>query len=251
MAIKKEQLSQEEKVAAILNKVNKANVGKLAVPVLDISSKCKRCGRTLSALEKITFYDRCADCTAELAANSREQFFKRYVMLAIVYVTGLLLAVFLSGSESSVSKLLGTIFQAVVTGVSVMYVAYKVLPKVLPNVKQKTILWISMGFAFGVDSAVMAITVSIGKDVLFYCCCVAFLAFVIYDAYHDYAEINHRYNLLAVYRRKSLDEEYVKEVSESVKANAIVINDTLNNEIAESNAETDNKFVKDETKKMD
>lgn len=216
-------LSEEEKVAAILNKIPNINASKVLGASLDITSKCVRCGKELSGLEKVTFFKKCATCAKRDAQAARENFFKRYSLLTVSIIALVLLSSFFKYSENSAMRIIGLVFEGIFVCVSVFYICFDALPLILPDkLNKKNRLLISLGFAVGIGMTV--ITVEISGDynykALFIIFALLVCAYAAYKGYRDYEKMKELHNLVEVYERKSKDENYVKEVSEAISEKA-------------------------------
>lgn len=225
MANKKIPLSQEEKIAAILNKVQGVDSTKAFGASLDITSKCIKCGKELSGLEKVTFFKKCVTCTKRDATTARENFFKRYTLLAVFIIAFVLMSSFFKNSEMSAMKIMGYVFESVFVCVTVFYICFDALPLILADkLTKKSRLLISLGFASGLGMTVITIELAGEFKALFAIFVVLVCGYAIFKAYKDYMKIKEQLNLLEVYERKSKDQKYVQEVSEAIceKAEQVV-----------------------------
>ncbi|MEG1613693.1 MAG: hypothetical protein RR357_05960 [Clostridia bacterium] len=231
----KKEVFKDEKIAEILKKVKSVDMNK-AYGELLISSKCSKCGRELSGLEKVTFFKKCAVCAKTDAEHSRDNFFKRYALIATLFVFFVIVGGVFSNAAGKAMQVMATVFQAITIGISVFYVASKVIPQIVPGTKQKIVLLISMGFAMAIDLVLIMIIIFIKTSTPYIIFLFAMVVYIAYEAYVEYLNIKQQYKLLEVYNRKSIDEEYVKTIADAVNSrdteNKIsqINNDNLNKE---------------------
>ncbi len=214
-------LSEEEKVAAILNKIPNISASKVLGASLDITSKCIRCGKELSGLEKVTFFKKCVTCAKRDAQTARENFFKRYSLLTVSIIALVLLSSFFKYSENSAMRIIGLVFEGIFVCVSVFYICFDALPLILPDkLTKKNRLLISLGFAVGIGMSIITVEISNEYKAVFIIFALLVVAYAAYKGYRDYEKMKELHNLVELYERKSKDENYVKEVSEAISEKA-------------------------------
>lgn len=210
--MKKNKLEQE-KVAEILKKA-KVDTSVTMCGETIITNKCTACGTELSSLERVIFFNKCNECAKKNAEKSREEFFKKYLLLAFLLGMMFMFDGYISKGSSKKDTFI-LIIQGIMVGATMMYISFVYIKKLYGYMKKKFKVLVAL--AVSVSVTVIAIgMVKVGNFIItiFF---LTVLVLLIYNIYKDYSELKQQYNLLAVYTRKSIDEDYVNLITETVE----------------------------------
>lgn len=220
MAHKKE-LTEQEKIAEILKNTSVSFDPKKAQEYIALNTRCKRCGRTLSSLERITFGDKCVDCMKDIMKKKRDTFVRKYILIAFAFVVALVLGGYCANSDSKVWRIVGVAFSAVMLAFALGYVFYTNMDKIIPNVSVKIQTWIVLGLALGIDMIISILTYISNSWVLYIVLMLAVAVYVAYIAYNELLRLKENINLINVYDRKSRDKQYVESITEAIEKRSV------------------------------
>lgn len=216
MAHKKE-LTEQEKISEILKNTSVSFDPKKAQEYIALNTRCKRCGRTLSSLERITFDDKCAECMKFLMKKKRDTFVRKYILIAFVFVVALVLGGYCANSDSMVWRIIGVAFSALMLAGALGYVFYTNMDKIIPNVSVKIQTWTVLGLVLGIDMIISILTYISNSWVLYIVLMLAVAVYVAYIAYKEFVRLKENINLIDVYERKSRDKQYVESITEAIE----------------------------------
>ena len=120
MAHKKEQpreLTKEEKVAEILKRANVSYDFKKAQANIALNTRCKRCGKTLSSLERVVFENKCRDCMVEESRKSRDKFVRKYIIIAFLFIVALVFGGYCANAGTKEWRIVGVVVSAMIPSV--------------------------------------------------------------------------------------------------------------------------------------
>ena len=161
MAHKKEQpreLTKEEKVAEILKRANVSYDFKKAQANIALNTRCKRCGKTLSSLERVVFENKCRDCMVEESRKSRDKFVRKYIIIAFLFIVALVFGGYCANAGTKEWRIVGVVVSAMFTGVSLGYVFYTNMDKMMPGAQPKVQVWLVFGLALGIAAIIAFLT---------------------------------------------------------------------------------------------
>lgn len=228
MAHKKE-LTKEEKVAEILKRSGVNYDFKKAEENIALNTRCKRCGRTLSSLERVVFENKCRDCMAEENKKARDKFVAKYIIIAFLYVVALVFGGYCANAGTKAWRIVGVVVSALFIGVSLGYVFYTNMDKIMPSAQAKVQVWTVFGLALGIAVIIALLTYLSKSWILYVVMMLLVLAYVSYLAYKEFHALRDKENLMNVYRRKSRDKDFVDSITESIKERSLKDeNDSVN-----------------------
>ena len=257
MAHKKEQpreLTKEEKVAEILKRANVSYDFKKAQANIALNTRCKRCGKTLSSLERVVFENKCRDCMVEENRKSRDKFVRKYIIIAFLFIVALVFGGYCANAGTKEWRIVGVVVSAIFTGVSLGYVFYTNMDKMMPGAQPKVQVWLVFGLALGIAAIIAFLTYFSKSWILYVVLMLLVLIYVAYLAVKEFNSLKEKDNLLGVYDRKSRDHEFIDSITESIKERTLQDENDRVNAISVENTdfvspvppETDDKIVKEE-----
>lgn len=228
MAHKKE-LTKEEKVAEILKRANVDYDYKRAKENIALNTRCKRCGRTLSSLERVVFENKCRDCMTEESKNARDKFVGKYIVIAFMFVVALVFGGYCANAGTKTWRIVGVVVSALFTGVSLGYVFYTNMDKMMPGAQPKVQVWLVFGLALGIAVIIAFLTYLSKSWILYVVLMLLVLLYVAYLAVKEFSSLKERENLLSVYERKSRDKNFIDSITESINERSLQDeNDSIN-----------------------
>ena len=81
----KKNFTNDEKVAEILKRAGVSYDPKKAREQIALNTRCRKCGRTLSSLERVVFEDKCRDCMVEESKKARDKFVRKYIIISFFF----------------------------------------------------------------------------------------------------------------------------------------------------------------------
>ena len=85
----KKNFTNDEKVAEILKRAGVSYDPKKAREQIALNTRCRKCGRTLSSLERVVFEDKCRDCMVEESKKARDKFVRKYIIISFFFIVAL------------------------------------------------------------------------------------------------------------------------------------------------------------------
>lgn len=228
MAHKKE-LTKEEKVAEILKRANVSYDFKKAQENIALNTRCKRCGKTLSSLERVVFENKCRDCIAEESKKSRDKFVRKYIIIAFLFIVALVFGGYCANAGTKAWRIVGVAVSALFTGVSLGYVFYTNMDKMLPGAQPKVQVWLVFGLALGIAVIIAFLTYYSKSWILYVVLMLLVLIYVAYLAVKEFDSLKEKDNLMHVFDRKSRDKEFIDSITESINERTLQDeNDSVN-----------------------
>lgn len=223
-------LSEQEKVELILKRAGVTFDSKKAQAQIALNTRCKRCGRTLSSLERVVFENKCVTCMTEETKQKRDRFVQKYIIIAFAFIASLIIGAYCASSAASSKtwQIVGTVISCVSIGVSLVFVFYTNMDKMFPRIPAKAQIWCCFIVALIVVFIMCMLIVMVKSWIIFFIIMLAVGAYLAYIAYGEYNVINEKYNLIEVYKRKSRDKEYVESITEALETRASDVIDDVN-----------------------
>ena len=131
---------------------------KKAQASIALNTRCKRCGKTLSSLERVVFENKCRECMAEESRKSRDKFVRKYIIIAFLFIVALVFGGYCANAGTKAWRIVGVIVSAMFTGVSLGYVFYTNMDKMMPGAQPKVQVWLVFGLALGIAAIIAFLT---------------------------------------------------------------------------------------------
>ncbi|MGN0791119.1 MAG: DUF5336 domain-containing protein [Christensenellales bacterium] len=225
----KKSFTNDEKVAEILKRAGVSYDPKKAREQIALNTRCRKCGRTLSSLERVVFEDKCRDCMVEESKKARDKFVRKYIIISFFFIVALVFGGYCANVGTNAWRITGVVISALVTGVSVGYVLYTNMDKIMPNAQPKAQVWGVFVLALAVAAMIAVLTYFSKSWILYVVLMLIVLVYVVYVAYKEFSGLKEKENLLRVYERKSRDKEFVEDITEAIKERSLKDeNDSVN-----------------------
>lgn len=204
---------EQDKVAEILKKTKVGTSVKMCGDTV-ITNKCSACGAELSSLERVVFFNKCNECAKKKTEKFREEFFKKYLLLAFLLGMMLMFDGYISKGTNKKDTFI-LVIQGIMVGATMLYICFVYIKKLYGYMKKQFKVLVAIAVSISVTGIAIGM-VKVGNYIVtvFF---LTVLVLLVYNIYKDYSELKQQYNLLAVYMRKSIDEDYVTLITETVE----------------------------------
>ena len=174
--------------------------------------------------------------------------------LAFLFIVALVFGGYCANAGTKEWRIVGVVVSAMFTGVSLGYVFYTNMDKMMPGAQPKVQVWLVFGLALGIAAIIAFLTYFSKSWILYVVLMLLVLIYVAYLAVKEFNSLKEKDNLLGVYDRKSRDHEFIDSITESIKERTLQDENDRVNAISVENTdfvpsappETDGEIVKEE-----